>query len=105
MKIDELFADEGFKEAVIKAESIDELGAALKSHGIDIENSELALAFADNQEGELDETSLESVAGGNWLSSLRNFINAVRYKAGGGGFSSGGGGGHAFGGGGGGGSR
>ncbi len=103
MEIKELFNDDSFKDAVIKAESIGELGVILKTHGIDVEEAELVSMFCDAQEGELDESSLETVAGGSWLSSLRNFINALRYKAGGGGFSSGGGGGHSFGGGGGGG--
>ena len=100
MEIEKLFNDDSFKDSVIKAESIEELDVILKTHGIDVDKSELTSLFCDAQEGELDESSLETVAGGSWLSSLRNFINALRYKAGGGGFSSGGGGNGSFGGGG-----
>lgn len=105
METQELFNDDSFKDAVIKAESIQELGVILKNRGIEVDESELASLFCDAQEGELDESSLETVAGGSWLSSLRNFINALRYNAGGGGFSRGGGGSGSFGGGGKGGSR
>lgn len=105
MEIEKLFSDDEFKESVIKAESIDDLAGILKERGIDFDESELVSVFSDNTEGELNEDALEGVAGGSWLSSLRNFINALRYSAGGGGFSRGGGGGGAFGGGGGGGGR
>lgn len=103
MEIEKLFEDEEFKEAVIRADSIEDIGSLLKDRGIEFNESELFSAFSETQEGELSEAALEGIAGGSWLSSLRNFINALRYNAGGGGFSRGGGGRGAFGGGGGGG--
>lgn len=88
MEIEKLFNDEKFKEAVKKAESISDLGSILRTNGISVEDSFLETLYSKAQEGELDESALEDVAGGSW-----SWFWAWLYSAGGGGFSQGGGGG------------
>ena len=98
MNIEELMQDDAFRESVEKAESMGELADLLRTQGIDVDIEGLEAMLMEEKAGELDESSLESVAGGSWLSSLKHRIAALRYKAGGGGFSRGGGGKGSFGG-------
>lgn len=103
MQIEELMNNAALTTAILGAETKEQLADALISCGVVLSDEELEQVFSEPKNGELDEDLLESVSGGSRLSSLRNFINALRYKAGGSGFNKCGGGGGAFGGGGGGG--
>lgn len=93
MRVEELASDEALMAGLQSAKSIEEAAELLKEKGIEFFGNE-------NESGELDESSLDSVAGGvSVLSWIRSLLSSGSGK--GGAFSGGGGG--AFGGGGGGG--
>lgn len=99
MNMNELIQDNEFKDAIEKAGSPEEIAQLLQAKGFEVSSAEIEKIF-NPEPGEINENELETVTGGGLLSSIWQYISALRYKAGGGGFSSGGGGKGALGGGG-----
>lgn len=95
MTLESLMKDENFQEKLYQAADMAEVKALFSESGVEISEEELMDKLLPTGK-DLSEEELENVSGGgNWLSSLRNFINALRYKSGGAGSFSGGGGGAA----------
>lgn len=70
-KLKKLLEDPSFQEALSKTTSAEEASALLAQHGIQITPDEL-LAALTPPEGELDENTLDGVAGGcRWCVILR----------------------------------
>ena len=98
MNLDELMLDAEFKTAIEQAASSQEIAELLRSKGFEVDSADVEEAFG-TESLEMDEHELETVTGGGLISSIWNYIKAIRYKAGGGGFSTRGGGNGSFGGG------
>lgn len=64
MTLEELKNNEALASEIFKAESLDDLFGLLRANGVDFDETELRDAYAKLGEGELDESSLEDVAGG-----------------------------------------
>lgn len=71
MKIEELMNNEEFMAQLREVTNIEEAVKLLAEKGIQVTAAELAAATGD---GELDETSLDNVAGGGLISWLISFI-------------------------------
>lgn len=70
MKLEELMQDEEFTAKLEKAKDLDEVLAMLKEQGIELSKENLETAVRQLDESELDESSLEAVAGGSVFSSV-----------------------------------
>jgi predicted ribosomally synthesized peptide with nif11-like leader len=64
MNLEELMQNAEFTEKLEKAKDLDEVMTMIKEQGVEITKEELAAAMEQLNEGELDENSLEDVAGG-----------------------------------------
>ncbi len=65
------------EEALLKAESLEEILALLKANGIDATLEDLTVEFED---GELTEDALEDVAGGSLQSLRRGFSDGFNRR-------------------------
>lgn len=70
MEIKELVANEEFKAAAGKVETVEEAVALCKTYGVEITGDELVEAIKKNQSGELNEGDLENVAGGGFTAAV-----------------------------------
>ena len=70
MKLEELMQNEEFTAKLEKAKDLDEVLAMLKEQGIELSKENLETAVRQLDESELDESSLEAVAGGSVFSSV-----------------------------------
>ena len=95
MDLPELVLDDESVEAIERAKSVDEIRKILHARGIEANMEDIQGIF-NPAPHEMAEKELENVTGGGVVSSIWNYINALRYKAGGGGFSNGGGGNGGF---------
>lgn len=64
MEINELVANEKFKEAAIKVKTVEEAVALCKTYGVEITGEELVDAIKKSHAEELGEGELENVSGG-----------------------------------------
>lgn len=64
MKIEDLICGESFKARIQSAQSLDEVAEVLSENGINVSSKDIEAALAQNSSDELDESSLENVAGG-----------------------------------------
>lgn len=64
MEIKELVANEEFKNAAIKVETLEEAVALCKTYGVEISGEELVDAIKKSHAEELNEEDLDNVAGG-----------------------------------------
>ncbi len=64
--IEALVNDEEFKAKIQTAENLDEVADLLISCGIEVTADDLKAALAQLKTGELDENTLDNVAGGKW---------------------------------------
>lgn len=70
MEIKELVANEEFKAAANKVETVEEAVALCKTYGVEITGDELVDAIKKSHSDELDETALENVSGGGFTAAL-----------------------------------
>ena len=75
MNLEELMQNAEFTEKLETAKDLDEVMAMINEQGVEITKEELAAAMEQLNESELDENSLESVAGG--MSAARAVIKGV----------------------------
>lgn len=75
-KLKELIADASFCEELEKTSSPEEASNLFAQHGIQITPEELLAAVAQ-PEGELDETTLDDVAGGCWVCVLKKIFRTI----------------------------
>lgn len=68
MELEQLLENAEFTGKLEKAENLDEVLALVKDQGVEISKAELEAAMAQLDGNELDENSLEAVAGGSLFS-------------------------------------
>lgn len=69
MNLEKLMQNEEFTKKLESAQNLDEVLAMVKEQGVEITKEEVEAALKKLDEGELDENSLEDVAGGiaGWI--------------------------------------
>ena len=69
MDLEKLMQSEEFTKKLESAQNLDEVLVMVKEHGVEITKEEVEAALKKLDEGELDENSLEDVAGGiaGWI--------------------------------------
>lgn len=62
--VEDLVCDERIKMRIQSAQSLDEVAEILSENGVDVSAKDIEAALAQESSDELDESSLENVAGG-----------------------------------------
>ena len=75
--MDELMNNEKLKERLANAETKEQILEILREQGILLREEELESLMAEPAEGELEETALENVSGGSFLSWLGDFLRTI----------------------------
>lgn len=70
MNLEELMQNEAFIGKLEKADNLEGVLSLIKEHGIDVSKEELEAAIGQLDGSELDESSLENVAGGSVFSAV-----------------------------------
>ena len=79
MGIEELTLDQELEEKIENAQNLEDVVAILREKGVEITEAQLKAVLAA-EEGELDEATLEAVAGGkvNWKGVLKFICDTIR---------------------------
>ncbi len=86
MTIEELMKDEAFAAQIDVAENMEAIARAFNEKGIHVSVAELETVMKEDETGELDENSLENVAGGGLVTAylIWKYIKSKRSGSGGG---------------------
>ena len=81
MTLEELRNNEALAEEIFKAEDLDDLVSRLRANGVEFDEAELRTVItAESDDGELNETALEGVAGGVKLKDVVKWLRDMLRK-------------------------